>query len=53
MDTKQQQQQQQPNSCQAQAELFIACIKAPYTTKDKQKCKSQFDTYTKCINMLE
>jgi hypothetical protein len=58
MDAKQQQQQQQQqqtNPCQAQADLFIACMKTPSITKnkDKQKCKPYFDTYTKCINMLE
>jgi hypothetical protein len=41
------------NPCQPQVDLFIKCIKAPYTKKDKHKCKSEFDTYSKCINMLE
>ena len=39
--------------CQPQVDLFIKCIKAPYTQKDKSKCKSEFDAYSKCINMLE
>ena len=41
------------NPCHPQVDLFIKCIKAPYIKKDKHKCKSEFDTYSKCINMLE
>jgi len=40
-------------NCLELGALFIECIRRPHidNKKDKIKCKTEFDAYTKCVKM--